>query len=207
MRERILGVSVAVLMAVAACAQTPTPSELRLADGTEVQLRSIETVSSAHARVGDKVHFQVMSDVRVDGVTVIPRGSSALATVTVAQRKRRLGRAGQLNLNLGWVSLGDGERAPLRADESSAGESNSDTVVGGVAVSALFFPPTAPVFLLMHGQDTTMPEGTEFTAYIAGDVYLDPAKFPPPMDYRPTPGVAPAQPNRAYPSSITLPKK
>ena len=31
----------------------------------------------------------------------------------------------------------------------------------------------------MHGKDVTIPKGTEVTAYISGDVKLDPAKFQP----------------------------
>jgi hypothetical protein len=211
-----LGMAVLAGAVVAPGQTVQSGGPLRLADGTEVQLRSTESVSSASARVGDKVRFQVMTDVRVNGVTVIPRESAAEVTVTVAQRKRRLGRGGQLDLSLGWVRLTDGERAPLRATETAAGESNGDGVTAGVVASAFTFLPAAPVFLLMHGQDATMPDGTNITAYIAGDVELDPANFPPPMDYRPTPALipgaafvaqappAPVQPDRSYPGVVTF---
>ncbi len=190
------------LAAPSARAQKAQPNgTLRLADGTEVQLSLLETVSSADARPGEKVHFQVTSEVRVNGVTVIPKGSDALGTVTVAQRKRRLGRAGVLQLSLVSVSLADGEQAPLRATETSVGDSDSDTLTGNVvATASTSFWPVAPALLLMHGEDTTMPEGTRITAYIAGDVVLDPAKFPPPMDYRPTPGTIPATASTAAPA-------
>lgn len=224
---RILSTFVlAVLLTPAARAQTAPAAALRLADGTEIQLRMIETVSSANARVGQKVHFQVMSDVRVNGVAVIPRGSSALATITAAQRKRRMGRAGNLALDLESVRLADGETAPLRSTQMAEGEGNGEGVAAGAVVTGLLFWPAAPAFLLMHGHDTTMPEGTRITAYIAGDVDLDPAKFPPPIDYRPTPGVAtaaapvaaappaPSAPpaparraDRSYPGYVSLPKR
>jgi hypothetical protein len=47
-----------------------------------------------------------------------------------------------------------------------------------VATSLIVWPP-APVFLLMHRKDVNIPKGTEVTAYISGDVKLDPAKFQP----------------------------
>jgi hypothetical protein len=47
-----------------------------------------------------------------------------------------------------------------------------------VATSLLVWP-AAPVFLLMHGKDVTIPKGIEVTPYISGDVKLDPAKFQP----------------------------
>lgn len=184
----------AALAVPSARAQNPHPrGTLRLADGTEVQLSLLETVSSANARLGERVHFQVTSEVRVNGVTVIPNGAGALGTVTAAQRSRRFGRAGVLQLSLESVSLADGEYAPLRATETSVGDSDSETFTGNViATASTSFWPAAPALLLMHGEDTTMPEGTRITAYIAGDVELDPAKFPPPMDYGPTPGTIPA---------------
>jgi hypothetical protein len=47
-----------------------------------------------------------------------------------------------------------------------------------VATSIVFFP-AAPFFLFMHGKDTSIPKGTEITAYVNGDVKLDIAKFQP----------------------------
>jgi hypothetical protein len=39
------------------------------------------------------------------------------------------------------------------------------------------FFPAAPFFLFMHGKDTTIPKGTEITAYTNGEIKLDAAKF------------------------------
>jgi hypothetical protein len=46
--------------------------------------------------------------------------------------------------------------------------------------TSLIVWPVAPIFLLMHGKDVTIPKETEVTAYISGDVKLDLAKFQPP---------------------------
>jgi hypothetical protein len=48
-----------------------------------------------------------------------------------------------------------------------------------MVATSLIVWPAAPVFLLMHGKDVTLPKGTEVTAYISGDVKLDPVKFQP----------------------------
>jgi len=45
-----------------------------------------------------------------------------------------------------------------------------------VATSLLVWP-AAPLFLLMHGKDVTIPQGTELTVYINGDFPINPAKF------------------------------
>jgi hypothetical protein len=49
----------------------------------------------------------------------------------------------------------------------------------GIVATSLVFFPAAPLFLLMHGKDTTIPKGAEVTAYVNGDLKLNPAKFTP----------------------------
>jgi hypothetical protein len=52
--------------------------------------------------------------------------------------------------------------------------------------------PAAPFFLFMHGKDISIPKGTEITAYINGDLKLDPAKFQAPASLAAAPQVTPA---------------
>jgi hypothetical protein len=47
-----------------------------------------------------------------------------------------------------------------------------------VATGPLFFP-VAPLFLLTHGKDITIPKGTEVPTFINGNFALDMAKFMP----------------------------
>ena len=58
-----------------------------LEDGTPVKLRISQTVSSADAHVDDRVEFEVLEEVRVADVVVIPKGGIAWGTVTEAQAK------------------------------------------------------------------------------------------------------------------------
>lgn len=119
----------------------------------------------------------MLEDVKVDNILVIARGARALATVTEAQPKRRLGRGGKLNVNIDHVRLVNGERVALRAVKEAKGAGKGGTVTGAVVATSLVFFPAAPLFLLMHGKDITVPKGTEITAYVNGDVELDPARF------------------------------
>jgi hypothetical protein len=50
-------------------------------------------------------------------------------------------------------------------------------MAGGMVATSLVMFPAAPLFLLMHGKDVTLPQGTELTVYVNGDVPLDAAKF------------------------------
>jgi hypothetical protein len=148
-----------------------------LVDGTPVKLRIGRNVSSADAKVGEHVDFEVLEEVQVMGVVVIPKGAVASATVTDAQAKRRLGRAGKLDLTLDFVRLADNEKAALSATAGGSGGSHTGAMVGAMAATALFTLGGSALFLLMHGKDITIPKGTETTAYVNGDLPLDMAKF------------------------------
>lgn len=150
-----------------------------LMDGTAIKLRLADTISSADAKVNQQVPFEVTEDVMVDGVTVVPKGAQALGTVTEAEPKRSMGRAGKLNVNIDSVRLADGEKAQLRATKESKGGSHTGAMTGAMVATAIVFFPAAPLFLFMKGKDITIPKGTEITAFVQGDTKLEMAKFAP----------------------------
>ena len=47
--------------------------------------------------------FEVLEDVLVNDVIVIPKGGLAFATVTEAEAKRRMARGGKLDINIDYV--------------------------------------------------------------------------------------------------------
>jgi hypothetical protein len=154
-------------------------------------------LSSADAQAGDKVEFEVAEEVSVNRIVVIPKDSPASGTVVEAHKKRRMGRAGKLDVTIDSVQLVDGEKVTLRAVKESQGGSHAGLMAGGMVATSLIVWPAAPVFLLMHGKDVTIAKGTEVTAYISGDVKLDPVKFQPA-------GLVPAAtPESATPESAT----
>jgi len=153
------------------------PLAFGLEDGTPVKLRTNRTVSSADAHVNDTLDFEVLEEVKVHDVVVIPRGGIAWGTITEAQPKRRMGREGKLNINIDDVKLTSGEKIPLRAVKEAKGGGHQGAMTGAIVATSIVFFPAAPLFLLMHGKDITIPKGTEITAYINGDIPLDAAKF------------------------------
>src|SRR5215469_17459562 len=66
-------------------AETSAPTAFGLEDGTPIKLRLTRNLSSGTDRKGDTVDFEVMDDVVVHDLVVIPRGSIAWATITDAQ--------------------------------------------------------------------------------------------------------------------------
>jgi hypothetical protein len=150
---------------------------ITLEDSTPIKLVLSETLSSASAVTGQTVSFETVDDIYVGGVLVIPRMSTAWGTVTEAQGKRRMGRGGKLDLNIDKVRLADGQKAMLRAVREGKGGGHTGAMTGAIVATSLIVWPAAPLFLLMHGKDITMPKGTPITAFINGDVKLDESKF------------------------------
>lgn len=156
-------------------AQTATTATL--VDGTAVKLKICQTISSEEAKTGQEVPFEVLEDVSVSGVPVIRKGDSAFGTVTMAESKRRMGRAGKLDISINYVRLADQEKVHLRASKESKGHGATVGMVVGIAATGVLFFPAAPLFLLMHGKDVTIPQGTEITAFVEGDAHPDLARL------------------------------
>jgi len=165
-------------------AQPSTPGEPpapnTLLDGTPVKLRLAETLSSESAKTGQQVAFEVVEEVDVQGVPVLLKGGSALATVTDAQPKRRMGRGGKLDVNVDSARLVDGEKVQLRAVQDAKGGGHVGAMTGAMVATSIVFFPAAPLFLFMHGKEITIPKGTEVTAFIQGDMKLDMSRMVPP---------------------------
>jgi hypothetical protein len=170
-------------------ATTPTqapPPPNTLLDGTPIKLRLGENLSSETNKTGDQVPFEVTEEVDVDGIAVIPKGAQALATVTDAEPKKRMGRGGKLDVNVDSVRLADGEKAQLRAQKDTKGGGHVGAMTGAMVATSIVFFPAAPLFLFMHGKSVEIPKGTEVTAFVQGDMHLMMANFMP----KPAPGDA-----------------
>jgi hypothetical protein len=146
-------------------------------DGTPVKLRLAENLTSATAKMGQQVSFEVLEEVDVMGVPVIAKGAPALATVTTAEPKKSMGRGGKLDVNVDSVRLVDGEKVALSATQNAKGGGHTGAMTAGMVGTAIVFFPAAPLLLFIHGKDITIPKGTEVTAFVAGDMRLDMAKM------------------------------
>jgi len=182
----------------------PTPNTLL--DGTAVKLRLTETISSSNAKVGQQIPFEVTEDVVVQGVTVLPKGAQAIASVTEANAKKSMGRGGKLNVNVDSARLADGEKVQLRAVQDNKGGGHVGAMTGAMVATAIVFFPAAPLFLFIHGKDITIPKGTEVTAFVEGDMKLDMAKFmPAPAPAAPVADTSAVAANAAITIDATVP--
>lgn len=154
-----------------------TGSFLVLEDATPVKLRLARNLSSADAQTGETVDFEVLEDVKLSDRIIIAKGATAIGTVTNAEAKKRMGRGGKLDVTIDFVRLADGEKAALRGIKDAKGGSHAVGMTIGIVASAALVWPAAPVFLLMHGKDITIPKGTEITAYTNGNMTIEGSVF------------------------------
>jgi hypothetical protein len=88
-----------------------------------------------------------------------------------------MARGGKLGVNIDYVKLVSSEKAPLRAVKELKGGGHTGAMTAGIVATGIVFFPAAPLFLFMHGIDSTSSKGTDITAYVNGDMKLDLTKF------------------------------
>ncbi|MEO8436533.1 MAG: PEGA domain-containing protein [Pyrinomonadaceae bacterium] len=181
--------------------QQPTSPELLksspfLAEDTPIKLRLMQTLSSGTSKVNDKVDFEVVEDVKVGNIVVVPQGGTAIATVTEARTKKSFGRSGKLNVNIDYVRLGNGDKVALRAVKGGTGGSRTGVMTGAVVATAIVFFPAAPLFFFIKGKNITIPKGTEITAYVAANTALNTVAAA-------SPSAAPSNASAQPPDSMT----
>jgi hypothetical protein len=168
----------ALVLALLSPSDLPAADEgFVLHDATPVRLRISRNLSSADSSVGETVDFEVLDDVKLGDTLIVARGATAIASVTQAQKKRRMGRGGKLDVNIDYVRAVNGDKIALRAVKETSGGGHVGAMTAAIVATSLIFFPAAPLFLFVHGKDITIPKGTELTAYTNGDIKLDPAKF------------------------------
>jgi hypothetical protein len=137
-------------------------------DGTEVDLKLAETISSARAMEGQRIRFTVAKDVTINGYVVIPVGALAIGTVTKASPKKWAGRSGKLEMSLQDVTAIDGTKIDIAGSRGGSGDSHVGRMVTGIVITSIFTLGGASLFLLMHGKDLVIPEGSGATTFTIG---------------------------------------
>lgn len=152
--------------ASAASVAFPAPEKLILKDGSDVHLKFSEAISSKTATEGDPINLVLDEDLKVGGVIVAKAGAKAVGTVTHAKKAGMMGKAGELNMRLEYMLIGD-ERVHIRGSKGKEGEGKEGTAV---ALTVLF----GPIGLIKHGKNVDVKEGTPLLAYMDQD-YTVPA--------------------------------
>ena len=168
----ILAMVEAPAQGAAQTAAAAVPVEVRVPDGTSVEVELNETISSEHLKEGTIVDFTVVQPVLVGGVAVIAKGAPAKARVTKAKKAGYWGRSGKLEWAMQNVVGADGSRLALRFDGGEKGSASTGKVATGVAVTAVIFFPAAPLWGFKKGKNAVIPAGQRYQVAVHGDAVV-----------------------------------
>jgi len=121
-----------------------------LPEGTEVNLRFDDALSSGSAKAGDRVHLHVSRDVIVKGRMEIPAGTLVKGTIAAVSKHDRFGKHARLRIALDPVLVrgvevsleprGKGkELAGSRTDEAAAASGGGLLALGPLGLAAGYF--------------------------------------------------------------------
>lgn len=152
--------------------------ELRLPEGTSIQVRLAHALSSRTARREDRVDASVAEPVRADGVLALPAGTQMRGVVRAVEPAQRPSKAGRVEIEFDSVYLDPtrlemrGRVAEIRESGDQAKKAGIGAVVGGVLGGILGGRNGAIAGILVggggavvatKGEDVELPAGTVLT--------------------------------------------
>ena len=142
---------------VATTATAPVSEKLVLKEGADVNLKFSQDLSSKTATEDDPVNLVLDQDLKIGDIVIAKAGAKAVGTITHAKKAGMMGKAGELNMRLQYLIVGD-TRLKLRGTKGKEGQGKEGTAV---ALTVLF----GPIGLIKHGKNVDIKEGTPLLAY------------------------------------------
>ena len=133
--------------------------------GTQIPLKSVNTVKAADLDKGESVLFRVARDVNVNGVTAVPYGISVKGTVYEARRSAWWGTRGRLGITINEIVMPDGTVIPL--DNGNIYIKGENRTGWSILVFAMTLLP------IPCGGKAQMPMGYEVVATVASSVSIE----------------------------------
>jgi hypothetical protein len=141
---------------VATTATAPISEKLVLKEGADVNLKFSQDLSSKTATEDDPVNLVLDQDLKIGDIVIAKAGAKAVGTITHAKKAGMMGKAGELNMRLQYLIVGD-TRLKLRGTKGKEGQGKEGTAV---ALTVLF----GPIGLIKHGKNVDIKEGTPLLA-------------------------------------------
>ena len=153
-------------------AQAPTPGQESsakaiLPDGTPIELRITKRLSTAQAKVGDAVEFEVVDDVKVGDLVLVPRHALASGAVALVKPRRRPMRNAELRVNVSAAQSITGSEVAIRGTRVVVGNLDPAKVLSDSGI----LWPVLP--FVIRGDEAFVSKGAKFSAYVNGDAPFD----------------------------------
>ena len=127
-------------------------------DGTEFSVVTVDEITSKTAAEGDPLTFKVAEDLKIDGHTVIAKGTIVKGVVGQAKKAGMMGRGGSLGIRVESTTTVDNQKVKLRSTKGKEGNDKTGTTV---ALVILF----GPLGFLKKGKNAVIKPGTEIKVY------------------------------------------
>lgn len=159
---------VVLLMAIAMLTMSfNMPGEtVIIKSGTIIPMELMTTLTSKSARSGQMVDFRVLSDIKVNGKTVISAGSIAQGQITKAEKSGLLGSAGELEVTVKSVRAVDGTTIYLSSNNLTDEGSNKLALSIVLTLFCLFG-------FLIKGGKAEIPAGTQVQGMVSSNVEIN----------------------------------
>ena len=155
----IITSSIASLSAATRNQDPPKAENVKLIpDGTEFTVVTIDEITSKTATEGDLLTFKVADDVKINGQTVVAKGSLVKGVVAQAKKAGMMGRGGNLGIRVESAMTVDNQKLKLRSTKGKEGDDKTGTTV---ALVVLF----GPLGFLKKGKNAVIKPGTEIKVY------------------------------------------
>jgi hypothetical protein len=148
------------------------PVEVKVPDGTEVEIELINLVTGEEVKVGSLVDFKVIHPVVLNGVTIFERDAPARARITTAKKAGRWGRAGKLEWAMQDAQAADGNRVPMRFTDRALGDSKGGTVAVAAVATTVLLGPIGLLWGLKKGKPAIIPAGNRYRVFVHGDTAI-----------------------------------
>jgi hypothetical protein len=178
LRQRIVDLRTDVDRSLGTTSSSTSLRDTSLPDGTEIQVRLANSVSSQTARPEDRVTATVVRSVRSGGRVAIPAGTTVRGVVRDAEPAQRPSKGGRLELAFDSLDM-NGERVGIQSSVVSVGKDNLDekkaglgAILGGVVGAVIDGKKGAVIGAVVggggavvasKGNNAELPAGTELT--------------------------------------------
>lgn len=149
-------------------------SAATLPQDTLIKIKMVNALDSRTSRAGDTATFEVVDDVYINSALVIAKGAQGIGQVTKVEEAKNFGRDAKLEISFDSVQAVDGSMVATVLGDKAKKETKSLATAAGASVAgiALLGPVGIVGGAFVHGQEITIPTGTQLYVQVKNDTSL-----------------------------------
>ena len=138
---------------------------VKITSGTPIKLSLFHTINAKTSRIGKRVTFRLLNDVKVNHKIVISAGTNAYGEVVNIDRPGFFGKPGSLSINVKSIQAVDGSEIQLTGTLEATGKSKAALSI----ILTIFFL----VGFFIPGDNASLYKGTIIRATTIGDIEIE----------------------------------